>query len=600
MYEINSYYCKDYKIVGKRETIYKNNNTIILNVESEVKECNCPKCGALCNTSYTGRYQRCIEDVPYNFQSIWLHIHAHKFECLNPNCDKKYFDEVLPFARKSKVKTNNFIQFILTLSIFMSASATSLILSLLGTSVSADVIGSIISKIVVKDDADIEAIGVDDVSNRKGQTYLTAIYDLNDHHLIALLEGRDAESFKEWLKKHPKIKIVARDRASAYANAINEILPECIQVADRFHLFKNLIEYLKEIFYDEIPEKIFIKDNQILDKPPKKVVKEIAYIDDNTIKLFNYDNSVPVNENGEEIIFNNKLRDIDSKQYKEDAIARKNKKDLIIKVRDELKGRDKKEYDLIAKENNICKRTLIKYKKMTEDEVQNFDKIHNYKKGKTKMDNYMNIIYKMLQDNIFQEYIYAYVKSKGYDGSDRYLLNYINIIAKNNGFDYKIRNTFIKEVYPNDITIITRYDLLKYLLTLNESKNKNLNIEKNIEIIFEKFPIAKQIQTLFIDFHYVMFSGEPNNLDLFIDIYNDFIPSFCNGIKKDIAPVKNAISYEISSGFVEGNNNKFKLIKRIVYGKMNLVNLFKKCYIGFLSTLATFDISMIVEDVLNT
>lgn len=260
MYELNSYYQKDYKIVGKRETIYKNSNTIVLNIESEVKECECPKCGVLCKTGYIGRYERCIEDVPYNFQSIWLHIHAHKFKCTNPNCDNKYFDEVLPFARKNKVKTDNFIQFILTLSIFMSASATSLILSLLGTNVSADIVGSIMSKIVVKDNANIEGIGVDDVSNRKGQTYLTAIYDLNDHHLIALLDGRDAESFKEWLKKHSKIKTVARDRASAYATAINEVLPNCTQVADRFHLFENLIEHLKDIFYKEIPNKIFIKN----------------------------------------------------------------------------------------------------------------------------------------------------------------------------------------------------------------------------------------------------------------------------------------------------------------------------------------------------
>lgn len=97
-----------------------------------------------------------------------------------------------------------------------------------------------------------------------------------------------------------------------------------------------------------------------------------------------------------------------------------------------------------------------------------------------------------------------------------------------------------------------------------------------------------------------MFSADPDNLDLFIDIYNDLILSFCNGIKKDIAPVKNAISYKINSGFVEGNNNKFKLIKRILYGKSKLVNLFKKCYLGFMSTLDTFDISLIVEDVLNS
>lgn len=82
-----------------------------------------------------------------------------------------------------------------------------------------------------------------------------------------------------------------------------------------------------------------------------------------------------------------------------------NKKILIIRVRKELKAKDKKEHDNIAKENGICKATLIKYKNMMEDEVNNFDKVHNYKRGKTKMDDYMNIIYKMLKDGIERIYI---------------------------------------------------------------------------------------------------------------------------------------------------------------------------------------------------
>ena len=95
-----------------------------------------------------------------------------------------------------------------------------------------------------------------------------------------------------------------------------------------------------------------------------------------------------------------------------------------------------------------------------------------------------------------------------------------------------------------------------------------------------------------------MFSASPNNLDEFIKKYQDDVTSFCNGLKKDIAPIKNAISYEINSGFVEGNNNKFKLIKRIVYGKSKLCNLLKRSYISFMSTLNDFDISTIVEDIL--
>ena len=56
------------------------------------------------------------------------------------------------------------------------------------------------------------------------------------------------------------------------------------------------------------------------------------------------------------------------------------------------------------------------------------------------------------------------------------------------------------------------------------------------------------------------------------------IQGFIKSIKKDITPIKAAISFNESSGFVEGNNNKFKLIKRILYGRCNLVNLFKKCF----------------------
>ena len=98
----------------------------------------------------------------------------------------------------------------------------------------------------------------------------------------------------------------------------------------------------------------------------------------------------------------------------------------------------------------------------------------------------------------------------------------------------------------------------------------------------------------------MIFGAVPDNLDVFIALYQDTIPTFCNGLKKDIAPVKNAISLEINSGFVEGNNNKFKLIKRIVYGKQKIVNLFKKSFLAFLVTLDDFSIDEIVSGILDS
>jgi hypothetical protein len=47
-------------------------------------------------------------------------------------------------------------------------------------------------------------------------------------------------------KKHPEIKVVSRDRYSNYATAASKALPEAQQVADRWHLIKNLGDGSKE------------------------------------------------------------------------------------------------------------------------------------------------------------------------------------------------------------------------------------------------------------------------------------------------------------------------------------------------------------------
>ncbi|WP_054738509.1 transposase [Cellulosilyticum ruminicola] len=89
---------------------------------------------------------------------------------------------------------------------------------------------------------------------------------------------------------------------------------------------------------------------------------------------------------------------------------------------------------------------------------------------------------------------------------------------------------------------------------------------------------------------------DSNQLDGFIKSYEtSYIKGFVEGIKKDIDLIKNAISHNVSSGFVEGNNNKFKLVKRILYGKSNLVNLFKKCYVTFQLKSTNFSLQKLLK-----
>lgn len=248
----------------------------------------------------------------------------------------------------------------------------------------------------------------------------------------------------------------------------------------------------------------------------------------------------------------------------------------------------------LSEKYNFSQISIKKYINMTDEEVELIKERKNYKVRKTKMDDYKNIIYKMLRDNHNLYDIMNYIVYKGYSDSLDQLEKYIYLIAKNNfpnlnakDYNYKCVVDFI---YPNDVKVITRKELLKNILTINTDL-KNENISKYMDIIKEKYSIVKEIESIFQEYHEAIMGKDENKIDIFISKYEESkISSLCNGLKKDIAAVKNAISLSINSGFVEGNNNKFKLIKRIVYGKMNLVNLFKKCYLAFLVTTDDFSI----------
>ena len=567
-------YGENYPIIKWEET-----DKIDFWIEQQEDVCSCPECGwESCKVHDV--HSRRLQDTPIHNKNVYIHIDVREFRCKNKNCNVRTFTEELPFAGKNQVRTYDLTQFILIHAIYMSSNSTSLILSLLGIDVSADTVDNILKKVVIKDDPDVEMIGIDDIATRKGIKYATAIYNLETHHLIALLEGREKEDIIPWLKAHPKIIVVARDRASSYAKAIDEILPDAVQIADRFHLFENLIKYLKDLFYSEIPDKIVIKNGEIKDKATK-VYKELNTIDKFILDSLNYDNTPPVDENGNIINYIDCEYDLSEEKYQRYAENRQKKYNDIISIRNEI---DLSIEELIEK-YKYSKSSIKKYLAMTEDEVETVKEKKNYNRNKeTEFSKYKNIVFKMLLDNQPYEYILAYILKCGYKKPLIQLKGKICKLIKNNGFN-PVEFTPTRYEYSKDETIISRLDLLKYILTINENKLNNNDIKNNLELIESHFPKVKEIKTIFQDFHNVVFSKDEETLDVFIELYQDVLPSFCNGLKKDIAAVKNAISDSINSGFVEGNNNKIKLIKRIVYGKQKLVNLFKRCYLAFASTL---------------
>lgn len=248
-------------------------------------------------------------------------------------------------------------------------------------------------------------------------------------------------------------------------------------------------------------------------------------------------------------------------------------------------GLPKKKISLVCREYGIAWRTAEKYVSMTEDEVNGLEAPKDYKTRKRTGDGFVNIIYKMMADGYDDEIIYQYLRKSGISTPHSTLHDYVQAISRENFPDRKRMHgmKFMDEKYPNDVAVIRRNELLKYILTIDPKKEQDKVISENLDLIKERFPIVTWVSDAFREFHKILMGDEPEKIDQYIEEYADTkLSSFCNGLKKDIAPVKNAISLDVSSGFVEGNNNKFKLIKRIVYGRSKIVNLGKKCKLAFL------------------
>lgn len=272
-------------------------------LKSRPHSCACPVCGVESDELHA-TYERTLQTIPVMGRPTYPHVRAYRYDCVNEGCDVRVFSETLPFAHSRQQRTDELNSLIMGMSIFMSSEGTSRVLEQLGVRVSNDTIGNLWKLVEFRDDGNVENLGIDDVSLRKGQKYMTVFYDADDGHLIGMVRGRSADDVKEWLRKHPKIRRVARDRASAYAKAIKEILPEAIQVADRFHLMQNLLEYLDQVFKEDLPQELFVSEAGLVDAKDvewrTEVVDAAQFTD---VSELEYDNTPPTDENGQEIVF---------------------------------------------------------------------------------------------------------------------------------------------------------------------------------------------------------------------------------------------------------------------------------------------------------
>jgi transposase len=208
----------------------------------------CPRC-AMPSSSVHSRYQRQLTDLPWGARPVRLQLTVRKFVCRNPRCQRRIFTERVPelVALYSR-KTHRLVTVLQAIGLALGGQAGSRLTRRLGLPTSRDTLLRLVRRLPPPVIPPLRAIGVDDWAHRKRQHYGTIVVDLERRQPVALLHDREAETLAGWLRAHPGVTIIARDRMKAYIDGARAAAPQATQVADRFHLLQNLAKALDQVF----------------------------------------------------------------------------------------------------------------------------------------------------------------------------------------------------------------------------------------------------------------------------------------------------------------------------------------------------------------
>lgn len=507
----------------------------------------CPVCN---NTAHRvhSRYERTLRDLPCVDFCLTILLQVCKFFCPNENCQRRIFTEripqvALPWARR----TVRCSQQLSALGLALGGAAASRLSYQLHYGNSRNTLLRAIRQLSLPSVKTPKYLGVDDFALRRGHHYGTILVNLETHQPIGLLPDRESGTLANWLKEHPGVEIISRDRSKAYRAGASAGAPEAIQVADRFHILRNLEEALEAVFNTQsqalqlveqalLPAKtIEPSPTQIIDLPQESPedVRVPKHTPSRARRLAQYDQAHALRQQG------HKIKDI-------------------------------------AHHLGIDKKTVIRF--------LSFATFPEYKTSKRRSYSALNPYKAYLKEQwqaghhntkkLFQE-----IQQQGYPGSYSRVARYT----------HKLREQFPSRPQPDSLKELPGRGPapdkgLKQShkpltarrsawLVMRKSEHLTPEEEQKLEQL-EQQPELSVAIALTQSFLLLVRKRLPQHLDDWLQRAKESslkpLQSFARGVVDDYEAVKAALTLEISNGPVEGQNNRLKMLKRQMYGRAGL------------------------------